>query len=249
MFVLLILLKSQIMKYLKISNYLILISLIVSLISCENCIEPTGTLKNRTLKVESFSKLNVDIPANVKLTMGDSVLINISAPESVIKNISTSVRRGKLNIEGNICGSKNNKINIEITTPNISAINISGSADVFSQTPFKTDKLVLNVSGSGSIQLNTFSNSITAEISGSGDIMLSGTAQKLGVEISGSGSFKGLGLNTYTASISISGSGDASTTVLNNLNAKVTGSGHINYSGEPKLNAKVTGSGNVTKIN
>ncbi len=115
--------------------------------------------------------------------------------------------------------------------------------------PVRTDKLDMEIDGSGNITLNVFANIIGAEISGSGVIIVNGTCKELDVDINGSGNFKGLGLNTYEARVKLNGSGNASIVALNKLKATVAGSGEIRYSGEPELSVNITGSGKITKIN
>jgi len=237
------------MKSIKISIIFIFISAIFTLSSCVNCIEPKGEMKNRSLKLNNFTKIDIEIPANIKLITGDSASIKISAPESILAQILPIVKRNRLNLEGNICNVTNDQINIEITVPILTKLRIKGSAIVFSEMPIRTDKLDMEIDGSGNITLNIFANIIGAEILGSGVIIVNGTCKELDVDINGSGNFKGLGLNTYEATVKSSGSGNASIVALNKLKATVAGSGEIRYSGEPELSVNITGSGKITKIN
>ena len=237
------------MKFTQTSISIIFISILFSLSSCVNCIEPEGEIKTLDIKLDNFTRIDVEIPANIKLITGDSTRITISAPESIVSQILAIVKRDRLNLEGNICNVKNNQINIQITTPSLSALKLKGSANVYSETPIRTDELIMKINGSGNISLNVFANSIISDISGTGGININGTCKELVVDINGSGNFKGLGLNTYKAKVEIEGSGTASVVALNNLNAKVDGSGEIRYSGEPNLKINISGSGKITKIN
>ena len=214
-----------------------------------NCVEPQGEIITENIKLDNFTKISVSIPANIKIITGDSARISISSYESYIAAINTTVRRNRLKLEGDICNATNDEVNIIVTLPELSEISISGSANAFSGTPVRTDNLSLEVSGSGDISLNVFANTIRNNISGSGDININGTCQKLTVDIAGSGEFKGLGLNSYKAKVSIAGSGKASIVALNKLDADVAGSGVISYSGEPELRIDITGSGKINKIN
>ena len=249
MFVLLIYIKRNIMKYSRTIFLSTITMILFSLVSCINCVEPQGEVTTENIILENFTKIEVAIPANVKIITGDSAKISISSYESYLSAIKTTVRRGTLKLEGDICNADNDEVNIVITLPELEGVSISGSANVFSEMPVRTDELELEISGSGQISLNVFANSIVSEISGSGEININGTCQKLKVEIAGSGEFKGLGLNSYKASIEIAGSGRASVFALNELDAEVAGSGVINYSGEPELSVDIAGSGSVNKIN
>lgn len=166
------------MKFLQISISLSLLITIFVLSSCVNCVEPEGEIKTRNLKLDNFTKIDIEIPSVVTIITGDSAKITISAPESILAQILPIVRRNRLNLEGNICNIDNDQINIEITVPIVSSIKIKGSAKVFSEIPIKTDKLTLTIKGSGGFSLNVFANSIITNISGSGDIIINGTTKK-----------------------------------------------------------------------
>jgi putative autotransporter adhesin-like protein len=221
---------------------------LIGLTSCNfNCIEPKGEIITENRLIETCSKIDIEIPSNVELVIGHEPNISITACESYLNEISTSVRRNKLIISGNVCNAITNDIRIILTLPEFSEIEISGSADVFSDSPLKSDFIDLNISGSGDINLNLFSNEVDCNINGSGTILLTGTCQKLKTEINGSGNFRGLGLNAYKADVKINGSGNASVQALNKLNAKVNGSGEIQYSGDPEIKIGISGSGRVYK--
>jgi hypothetical protein len=237
------------MKYIKTIIFLIFVSTIISLSSCVNCVEPEGEMKTRSIKLDNFTKIDIEIPSNIKLITGDSASIVITAPESILAQILPIVKRNRLNLEGNICNVTNDQINIEVTVPNISSVKIKGSAKLYSEMPVRSDELDMIIDGSGSISLNVFANEISAKMNGSGVIIINGTCKELDIDIVGSGNFKGLGLNTYKADVKSEGSGNASIVALNKLKAVVKGSGEIRYSGEPELSINIAGSGKVTKIN
>lgn len=237
------------MKYYKLTFFLSIALTMFWMVSCINCVEPSGEVTSETRKLDNFSKIEVGIPANIKIITGDSAKITISSYKSYLTAITTKVRRGKLHVHGDICKAVKSEVNIEITLPVLSGINVAGSANVYSETPVRTDKLSLGISGSGKISLSVFANTIENLISGSGDIIINGTCQKLYVDIDGSGKFKGLGLNSYTVKIRINGSGEATVVALNKLNAKVAGSGEISYSGDPELSVDISGSGKINKLN
>jgi len=237
------------MKKVNLISLLILASLIISLSSCINCVEPEGEIKDLTVKLDNFTKIDIEIPGNIRLIKGDSSKITISAPKSIISQILPIVKRNRLNLEGNICKVNNEQITIEITVKDISSIKIKGSANVFSDESIHSDELLLKILGSGQISLNVFTNIIESETNGSGSIILSGTSKQLEVDINGSGIFKGLALNAYEAKVKINGSGNASVAALNKLSAKVNGSGEIVYSGSPELRLDISGSGKITKVN
>lgn len=226
------------------------IILILITTSCNfNCVDPSGSIITDKRDLEEFDGIKIDIPANVKIEIGTESSISIKTNEAYANAISTDIKRGKLSILGDVCKADNSDIQIIIRTTNLDRLRISGSADVYSETPVNTDDLDLQINGSGSISLNVFAKYITSEVNGSGLIDLKGTSQNMNLKINGSGDFKGLGLNTYVSKIKINGSGQASVVAHDKLTANVNGSGEIKYSGNPEISINIKGSGKVNKIN
>lgn|GEM_PF-436782 len=242
--------KSITMKKVKF-NIILLFTAIAFLISSCNfqCVEPEGPIITDTKVLEDFSGIEIGVSADVKLIIGDEPSLKITAPESYINAISTNVGRRILKVTGDVCKAENSDIKIVITSPKINDIVISGSADIYSDSPLRTDNLTLGVRGTGSISLNIFTNEVEAIINGSGNIILNGTSESMEIAINGSGDFKGLGLNSFKARVKISGSGNASVVAHSKLHAAIQGSGNINYSGDPEINMSISGSGKVNKIN
>lgn len=158
------------------------------------------------------------------------------------------------------------KLTIEASSPNLNEVSVTGSGEVRITDGLKTDKLNLNVTGSGDIFANqstcnqchltvTGSGDITlqelsahtvqAHITGSGDIVLQGKAQEATYEVNGSGDLSASQLHTYHTSAIITGSGDIQCHADKELKAIVTGSGSIGYNGNPKVD---TGNKGVYKL-
>lgn len=238
------------MKIFKTTTLIIVSLLFLITSSCNfKCVDPVGPVISDSRLLEDFTGLDIRIPANVKIMLGDEPGIVINAQESYVNAISTNISRGKLMLLGDVCKADNSEINIVVTAPDIEYTAIRGSADVYSDNPLKSDDLKIKIEGSGSVYFDIFSNEVVAEIAGSGNIILVGTCDNLEVDIDGSGDFKGAGLNTFSSRAEINGSGTASVVAHNKLNATVVGSGVIDYTGNPEINISISGSGTVNKIN
>jgi len=92
---------------------------------------------------------------------------------------------------------------------------------------------------------NIHTDNLKLEIAGSGDISADGTSDQQSVSIAGSGKYNGAGLKSKSASINISGAGDAVMAASETLNVNVAGSGSIKYIGEPKITQNIMGSGTI----
>lgn len=68
------------------------------------------------------------------------------------------------------------------------------------------------------------------------------------INISGTGSVNAPDLKVKTASISISGLGNATLWVTDLLTGNISGGGSVSYSGEPQTNAISTGIGDLKSL-
>ena len=209
--------------------------------------------EEQTRKVDPFTEISLRIGAKVHLEQGAKTNLEIVAKPSTLDEIITEVKDGKLIIR---FPNKDffwktfqpGDITINITTPEIKGLGISGSGDIIAEDQIKTKTLDMAVSGSGNIRLSDLSaERVKSAISGSGDIVLAGktAAQDLSVAISGSGNFKGLDYSADDVTIKISGSGNVGIEANNNLYIRTAGSGNVTYKGKPLIDQSIAGSGTV----
>ena len=209
--------------------------------------------EEQTRKVDPFTEISLRIGAKVHLEQGAKTNLEIVAKPSTLDEIITEVKDGKLIIR---FPNKDffwktfqpGDITINITTPEIKGLGISGSGDIIAEDQIKTKTLDMAVSGSGNIRLSDLSaERVKSAISGSGDIVLAGkiAARDLSVAISGSGNFKGLDYSADDVTIKIAGSGNVGIEANNNLYIRTAGSGNVTYKGKPLIDQSIAGSGTV----
>ncbi len=238
------------------SILLSLILLSLTAVSCRrlaaflpNTYDGNGTITSDVRTPGTFASLELDGAYNVVLTQGSTSEVRVETDQNLLGHIKTSVQDGKLVVEsdGNLLPSK--RITLYITSPNYSSIEANGSADIRSTTPITAPELKLALNGSGSYTLGLNVNHLTSEIEGAGTITLSGTAREHSIEIDGSGNLLTDQLAVDTASIEISGSGDASMNVASRLEAAISGSGRVRYRGPvTDIHTDISGSGSVSRL-
>lgn len=191
-----------------------------------------------TIFDETFSKISIIGNAKVVLSQTNETpfVIYGNAARLQIKN-------NQLNIDGNA-----GTVNISIRE--LSAIKIHGRGVVVANTPLNSDKLQIDISGSGKVTMDSLNaGEVETDISGSGNVVLSGKAANLIVDISGSGKVEALNLGTNTVEINISGSGRVTTDVLQELNVNMSGIGSVSYQGNPvSVQKQISGVGKITRI-
>jgi len=196
-----------------------------------------------------FTSLRVGGIIDVVLTQSDSNSIRITGTEEQAAKIITEVVDGVLKIsqDGKFSG---NDIKIYVNMKEIKNINVVGAADVKGKEQITADKISLNASGAGNINLKIKSNEVVAEINGAGNITLDGTTDSINARISGAGDLKAFNLEAQKATVKVSGSGDAKVTAKEKIKASVSGAGDIVYKGDPAdREVEISGAGSVRQSN
>jgi hypothetical protein len=208
-----------------------------------------GEIVEETVILDDFDGFVSGIAADIYVTQGDRQEVVIRAQQNIIDNIDLDrVYDGIWTITYHQWVGYSKPVKIYITIPTLTKAAISGSGDIYGVTPFTDlDDLILRVSGSGNIDLETESASLDVSVSGSGDLKLSGITDDLDLVVSGSGNLKAMGLVTRRADLRISGSGSARLKVEDFLRVYVSGSGDVIYEGNPELDIHISGSGTVIR--
>lgn len=209
-----------------------------------------GPLVAETRNVKNFNGLELDVDAQVNVTIGPVISFEVIGQQNILDVLNVKVINGLLVIDYNESVWFHKRLQIDITVPDLSFISSFGSGDIYVHSPLVTDELYLDVFGSGNIKLVALSSPfVDSEIKGSGEIKLDGVVQSQQINISGSGNYKAMDLMSENTSITIFGSGNCDVLVTNSLDVSIHGSGNVYYKGEPnQRNFSVFGSGKVISV-
>ena len=217
--------------------------------SCEDTLRGHGDDVTRTRSVGNFDKIDMGGEFEVYLKQGPAEDIILEGQENVLADIRTTTNNNELEIEFRSNRVKiSDPVRVYITTPNLKALNFSGSNSVRGLTNWNVDDLELKMSGSGSIDLTLIgADEVESSLSGSGEIILDGDANEHNLDISGSGKLKAFNLATKVTTVKISGSGKSDVRAAEKLKANISGSGTVRYKGNPGIESSVSGSGKIEK--
>jgi hypothetical protein len=191
-------------------------------------IRGSGRMKNESRQVENFTGIDASGAFTIKVKVGESTSLKISAEDNLLKLIRTQVKGNTLVIDTRKNISPRKEIRVYITTPNLESIECSGANSIVAEG------------------INT--EAFDVDLSGAGNIDLYGTANKFRAEISGAGSIDAKKLKANNVVISVSGAASADVYANEYLDASVSGVGSIDYYGDPKkTNTNVSGVGSITR--
>lgn len=235
----------------------ILISILFSSMSMlgqnfnNSSVKGNGIMVTRTIKTESYDKIDIRGSLDVVLSKGKEGEITIEAEENVQEFILIESNGEVLSVGFKSNTSLQNIQNIKVSVPfeDISAISVSGSSNVEGLDLISSKTLDLNIKGSGLMSLNIDAAKLNIELGGSGKMKLNGTAKNVNINSRGSGKIDAEKLICENIDANIFGSGRATVHAKNNLKTQIRGSGIVKYVGSPvKVNAKASGSGKTEAL-
>jgi hypothetical protein len=139
-----------------------------------------------------------------------------------------------------------NPVKIIISVRDLNEIVLSAPVGSLEVNDLQAGTLKLVLSGGAQVRLNGIQvDLLDSVLSGAGDIQVNGTADEIKLILSGYGNFNAADLKSNTATIELSGMGDATVRVEAELSATITGAGSIKYFGNPRVKQNVTGAGSV----
>ncbi len=224
--------------------------LLVSALIFNACNSITGNGNVRTEKRNpgNFNAVKTSGSIDIEITNGDAYAVSVEDDDNILPIIVTEVEGGILNVHfKNGYSINNDHAKVYVIAPSLNRLSVSGSGNITAKDVVKnSDKIEVDVSGSGDIKAAVDAPAIEAEISGSGNISLTGRTKDFTASISGSGDLKCSDLQSENASVSVAGSGNAHVFASVHLKASVAGSGDVFYRGNPASpEIHTAGSGSV----
>jgi hypothetical protein len=212
-----------------------------------------GSITSESRPVSGFTGITLDIHADVAISQDNNFEVTIEARQEILDQIITEKKGDNLVIKNKDPKwhmSGENPIRITIHMPKLNAIELNGSGNITARTDFSTDKMKLEVNGSGNVKMMGISaSSFMAEINGSGNVdHVSGKINDASFAVNGPGNINAENLSGKTVRAMISGSGDISVGVSDELNVDIAGSGNVYYKGSPaSIKKNIVGSGGVSQ--
>jgi len=228
-------------------NYFLLLFLAAGLSACSlKTYEGEETTEKRS--ANKYHAVEVRGPFQVTIDNAMSQGVSVTAPADAMADISTEVVNNELIIDLENSGITTQTFEVKIANAELDRIAMYGSGFIKGAVIAK-EKLELDVSGSGGIDVTSNPAKLEASVSGSGFIKVSGKTDDLEADVSGSGGIDFEKLAVQDADLTVSGSGFISVQVFGKLEASVSGSGMIRYTGSPmEIDKSVTGSGGVEPL-
>ena len=185
-----------------------------------------GKVKTETRRPGSFTKVKSQINGNVIIKPGYCET-SVSAQENLLPLLETEVVNGTLYISfGSHVIETDSTVIVKISSPEVQELTFSGSGSV--------------VSNLGIPSIN---------LPGNGDITCIGETEHVSVRLSGTGVINLNEMTSRKAQVKITGNGNVSLHVTDNLDVTIQGFGVVYYSGTPQIQQNISGNGKIVEQN
>jgi hypothetical protein len=221
-----------------------LTSLIVAILACdlpeipslsEVTITGSGNVVTQEQPFTDFDKVDISSAFNAKINQADSYKVIIRLDDNLVEHLQVEKAGStlKIGLKPGISLVSNATLEAEISMPELTRIELSGSSDA-RISDFKSSKnLDVDLSGSSSLQGEIEAADTTFDVSGSSGVILNGTGWNLTLEASGSSD---VDLSEYTvahANLDVSGASSVIIYLRGNLVVEASGASNVIYLGRP----------------
>lgn len=208
--------------------------------------------------VDNFTGIEVGGAFVVYLTIKDQTSLTVEADENLIDAITTKVKGDKLYISSS--GLRNaTRLNIYVSSPAISLLDISGAARLEGMNTLTAPNLDITASGASEIMLDLNVDDLNVDASGASDVKLTGMTGASRIMASGAADINARDLVSENSTVNSSGASSVSINSTEKVNTKTSGAGDIKVFGDPVIettdgNVKtktyvVEEDGNTTRVN
>lgn len=224
----------------------------LSLTAChrENTVTGNGSKQTTTRTVASFQNVELNGSFQVVIVGQMPQHLALTADSNLLPYYTTTVKDNTLIIDTakDVNPKPTQAPVVEISVPNLQAININGAATL-NATQLAGDKLAVTVRGTGKGNISATTKEEYIKVEGSGNLTLGGQTNKAALKVEGAGKINGQGLSANDVNVDVSGAGYVSVTARQSIDVKVEGTGLVEYYGNPsKITQSISGVGKVIGI-
>lgn len=222
-----------------------LFALIAGLLS--SCyIDDPGPLQEteRQYAMVDFDRLEMGDAFHINVDQGNFFSVTASGDRRNIQDLIVTKEGNTLVIRYRQPRQRRHDTFINITLPDLYAVNFSGASDSRVRG-FDADDFDVFLSGASVCQLDVASAHLQAVLSGASYLSLRGEADVMEADISGASALKAFNFPVGHADLDLSGASDGEVTVTQTLVVIATGGSHLVYRGNPAIEAEASGGSSI----
>lgn len=192
----------------------------------------SDNLITKDIEVSDFKSLDVNLPCDVKFSVGEKS-VSVYAADNLVEALAFEVDScGRLCVSVPDYGSirKARTVVLTISAPSLEGVTVNGASDIELEGKIVASEFYIDINGAGDVDADSIKASkVSVDVRGAGDIDIDNLdCESLSVSVNGAGdcTFAGRADN---ADIDVRGAGDVDITELRvlNLSKSVKGAGTV----------------------
>jgi hypothetical protein len=213
-----------------------------SYLKCISCPpDPINDAEQAGNNLTDYNELEITGWIDVEISQGDMYSIQLIGPESEKKKYKITQQGRTLIItyedeskfDWKLKSFDFEKININITMPELESLEIKGAGDV-TLSDFDEDDLDIELLGAVEMKGELHVRNITINLSGASKLDLRGTANTMDATVQGASQLRAYDFTTQDAIVEANGASSAKVTVNGRLEMKEGVASKISYRGKPE---------------
>ncbi|OJV13420.1 MAG: DUF2807 domain-containing protein [Dyadobacter sp. 50-39] len=213
-------------------------------INSDDDIPPRGET-TRTYDFRNFDELEISDAIRVHVVAGSSFTVEATGERNDLDDLNIFVQDGKLTARYNNSWRKRQRMDIDITMPDLAGVDFSGAVnaeiDKFENLP----SIDIELSGASLCDFEGSGTTLKFDVSGASRLSVFGKMKFMDGEASGASQVNAFDLEAEESDLDISGASNAKVWVTRLLDVKASGASNVRYRGNPKVEKEVTGGSSV----
>ncbi len=215
-----------------------------------NCIRGEGDVTTKEHPLENFTQVSVIEGWDAILIKGNENKLQVTANKNLHELLEFNIQEGALTIglkQNCIMDADDKTLKIHYTE-DLQKISASSGAEISANAILTQDKISIDASSGGEIELQLDAGVATAEASSGATIELSGKAGNFTARASSGSEIEAKDLESQTASADASSGAEISLTAKKEFLGEASSGGDVDYYGNPEtISVNDSSGGNVNK--
>jgi hypothetical protein len=207
-------------------------------------IPPRGET-TRTYDFRDFDELEVGDAIRVNVVSGSAFEVSATGERNDLDDLNIFVQDGKLTARYNDSWKKRQRMDIDITMPDLAGVDFSGAVNARIEDFVNLPSVEIELSGASQCDFEGTGTTLKFDINGASMLNTFGKMKFLDGEASGASQLNAFELETEESALDVSGASNARVWVTRLLDVKASGASNVRYRGNPKVEKEVTGGSSV----
>lgn len=223
--------------------------------SCEEILfldgEPKGGFVSKSFDEKDFNKIDINNAFFVTVKYAPQYKVSVKGAQDDIDDLQITVKNNKLSVEYdkrvNLKRIRRYKMEVEIETPDLVAINCSSASNTEVFGFENLEKLEVEVSGASKLTIDSKIKALSSGISGASELILKRDVETIDAQLSGASKLEGFSAFSKFVFLELSGASKAEVYATETLDVEASGASKVTYKGTPKITEELSGGSKISK--